>query len=62
MKKLRLDLDTLAVDSFDATSEAGRAGVEAHENTCSKQPTCGAMSRGPETYVLEAATRYACCV
>ena len=63
MVKLRLDLETLAVESFDAGADEGAPGtIQAHESTCSKQPTCGVASRGPETYDLEIFTRYACCV
>jgi hypothetical protein len=65
MKKLRLDLDGLRVDSFEARADTGDEGtVHAHDDgaTCSKQPTCGIASRGEETYGIEAITRYACCV
>jgi hypothetical protein len=62
MKKLRLDLDGLTVESFrPGDDDAGEGTVAAHDATCSKQPTCGAMSRGEETFKLEANTRYACC-
>ncbi|HEX2205682.1 MAG TPA: hypothetical protein VHG91_20385 [Longimicrobium sp.] len=64
MEKLRLDMDRLEVESFDAGSDRdGRGTVDAHEElTCSKNPTCGAASRGEATYQEEAWTRYACCV
>ena len=63
MEKLRLDLDSLAVETFAATvADSAEGVVEAHEATCSKQPTCGIASRGPETYELENRTLYACCV
>jgi hypothetical protein len=64
MEKLRLELDALKVDSFDASAKPGDAGtVRAYDddNTCSKAPTCGAASRGEETYEMYANTRYACC-
>ena len=64
MEKLRLEIDGLRVESFEADAgREGRGTVEAHEElTCSKQPTCGAASRGEATYQEEAWTRYACCV
>jgi len=47
MKKLTLDLDTLAVDSFDTDAVAGGEGtVLAHQNTinhghsCQRTPCC----------------------
>jgi len=62
MKKLHLDLDGLNVESFEAGKATGTGTVEGHDNTCSKQPTCGAMSRGEEGYAEVARTLYACCV
>jgi hypothetical protein len=62
MKKLRMDLDGLKVDSFEAGKATGAGTVEGHDNTCSKQPTCGIASRGEEGYEECSATRYACCV
>jgi hypothetical protein len=63
MEKLRLDLDELKVDSFDAGAEAPvRGTAQAHEGTCSLQPTCGAASRGETPIVAFPPTRYACCV
>lgn len=64
MKKLRLDLDELAVESFHAGADTPARGT-AHGHggsTCSLQPTCGAASRGEEAYEQYARTRYACCV
>lgn len=64
MKKLRLDLDVLAVESFHAgEGTAARGTAHGHAgSTCSLQPTCGAASRGQEGYDLYDRTRYACCV
>jgi len=60
MKKLRLDLDELKVESLDTSADGT---VQAYDDaTCSKQPTCGIASRGEETYEMEAWTRYACCI
>ena len=64
MKKLRLEIDGLKVESF-AADAGGRArgtvpGFE--DSTCSAQPTCGIASRGEETFQLEVFTRYACCI
>lgn len=64
MEKLRLDLEELKVDSFEPSAEAGGEGtIHAHaDGSCSMQRTCGAASRGDETFDLLALTRYACCV
>jgi hypothetical protein len=63
MQKLRLDLDGLTVESFDAGAEAPvRGTAHANEGTCSLQPTCGAASRGETPVVAYPPTRYACCV
>jgi len=43
MKKLRMDLDGLKVDSFEAGKATGAGTVDGHDNTCSKNPTCGMM-------------------
>ena len=64
MQKLRLDLDGLTVESFEAGADAsGRGTAHAHQiGTCSVDPTCGVASRGPEGYEKYPPTRYACCV
>jgi hypothetical protein len=63
MEKLRLELDGLKVESFEAgTDTAGKGTVRGNDGSCSMQPTCGIASRGEETFELEAATRYVCCV
>jgi len=62
MKKLVLDLDGLAVESFEAGEATDAGTVIAHGGSCSMQRTCGAASRGEETFVEEIFTRYACCV
>lgn len=64
MEKLRLELDALKVESFEAGADAaGRGTAHAHQDTtCSKQPTCGIASRGQEAYDAIPRTLYACCV
>jgi hypothetical protein len=64
MQKLRLDLDGLQVESFEAATRArGKGTVDGFAITdCSKQVTCGVASRGQEAYDIEPRTRYACCV
>ena len=65
MEKLRLNLDRLKVESFEPSADArGKGTVRGYDDdgTCSKQPTCGAASRGEETYEQFARTLYACCV
>jgi hypothetical protein len=64
MNKLRLELDGLKVESFDATAGTRAKGtvVGFDGSTCSQGYTCGVASRGEETYEQEINTRYACCV
>jgi hypothetical protein len=64
MEKLRLDVDALRVESFDAGEErAVRGTAHAHQvSECSCVNTCGAASRGQETYEKYPRTWYACCV
>ena len=64
MKKMRLELDGLEVESFEAGTDGSDAGtVLAREEVgCSIQPTCGNPSRGEEGYAEFVLTRYACCV
>ena len=62
MSTLRLELDGLKVDSFEAGTAAGQSTVRALGESCSMQPTCGIASRGDEMYEQVAFTRYACCV
>jgi hypothetical protein len=63
MEKLRLELEGLKVESFDAGTGAAMKGtVRAHDGSCSMQPTCGMASRGEATFEQEIFTRYACCV
>jgi hypothetical protein len=64
MKKLRMDLDGLKVESFEASTDSGGEGtIHAYGGgTCSQQKTCGIASRGEETFELEPWTRYACCI
>lgn len=65
MRKLRLNLDGLTVESFEASSRVhGRGTVDgfAPPTDCSKQYTCGIASRGEEAYDLLPRTQYACCI
>lgn len=63
MEKLRLDVDGLKVESFDAgADDAVRGTAHGYQDTCSCQPTCGVASRGQETYEKYPRTLYACCV
>ena len=64
MKKLRLNLDRLAVESFATGVDGGTKGtVRGFQNTeCSCHYTCGVASRGQEGYAEVPLTRYACCV
>ena len=63
MKKLRLDVEGLKVESFAADERARAKGtVLGFGGSCSNQPTCGIASRGEETFQLEAFTLYACCI
>lgn len=63
MDKLRLEIDGLKVESFEAGDEGTPRGtVRANDGSCSMQPTCGIASRGEATFEQEAATRYVCCV
>jgi hypothetical protein len=62
MKKLTLDPDRLTVESFEAVPAGSDGTVRGYGAGCSIQPTCGNPSRGDETFVEEALTRYACCV
>ncbi|HSU14765.1 hypothetical protein [Longimicrobium sp.] len=64
MDKLRLELDGLKVESFEASAGARAKGtVRGYDDSvCSQGYTCGAASRGEETYEQEINTRYACCV
>lgn len=49
MKKLRLELDDLRVESFAPDAGAGWEGTaHAHEEQCSGEPTCGIDSRAPK--------------
>lgn len=62
MDKLRLALDGLKVESFEAGGEQAVRGTVQGNGSCSMQPTCGVASRGQTPYEEEAATRYVCCV
>jgi hypothetical protein len=64
MQKLRLNLDGLAVESFEAGGMVqGKGTVEGFAPTdCSKQPTCGIASRGQDEFDVVPPTRYACCI
>ena len=64
MKKLRLKLDRLTVESFaTGANDGGKGTVQANQATeCSCAFTCGVASRGQEGYEEVANTRYACCV
>jgi hypothetical protein len=63
MQKLRLDLDKLTVESFEAGKDDSLKGTaHGYQDTCSCQPTCGVASRGQEGYDQYPRTRYACCV
>lgn len=64
MKKLRLNLDRLAVESFaTGADDGGKGTVRGLQDTeCSCQPTCGIASRGEEAYERFPRTWYACCV
>jgi hypothetical protein len=65
MKKLKLQLDDLAVDSFTTSQAAGPRGtVEAHNtfrgNTCQAVNTCGPQTCLPAWCVIETADPIAC--
>lgn len=64
MEKLRLNVDGLKVESFEASAEVGAQGTVAGfaASECSCQYTCGVASRGQEGYDAYPLTRYACCV
>ncbi len=64
MEKLRLELEALQVESFDAGDGArSRGTIRAHDDSdCSQAYTCGMASRGEQTYEALPLTRYACCV
>jgi hypothetical protein len=64
MRKLRLKLDGLKVESFEpGTKTEERGTVRGNAATeCSCAFTCGVASRGQEGYVEVPNTRYACCV
>jgi hypothetical protein len=64
MRKLRLKLDGLKVESFEPGTETEERGtVRGNAATeCSCAFTCGVASRGQEGYVEVPNTRYACCV
>lgn len=63
MRKMRLDLDGLTVESFEPSDDPSGIGtVAAFEGSCSMQKTCGVASRGEETFDVFPATRYVCCV
>ncbi len=63
MEKMRLELDTVKVESFEPGAGGSAKGtVRANDGSCSMQPTCGIASRGEETFQLEEASRYVCCV
>jgi hypothetical protein len=64
MDKLRLNLDGLKVESFEAGAEVpGQGTVKGFAATeCSCAYTCGVASRGQEGYDANPPTRYACCV
>jgi hypothetical protein len=54
MRKLKLDLDALDVDSFDTGDEHGRSGtVRGHDTVetewCTGYPDCGVSQRGCQT-------------
>ncbi len=50
MKKLTLDLDALAVDSFDTDVEQVEGTVLAHEEMLATQSNCLRTPCCPETY------------
>jgi hypothetical protein len=64
MEKLRLELDELKVESFEARPVGASTGTVAafEDEGCSMQPTCGIASRGEETFQMYEASRYVCCV
>ncbi|HET7230982.1 MAG TPA: hypothetical protein VFJ16_13310 [Longimicrobium sp.] len=63
MEKLRLELENVKVESFEPGAGVPAKGtVRGNDGSCSMQPTCGIASRGEETFELEEATRYVCCV
>jgi hypothetical protein len=63
MEKLRLDLDALTVESFEATEIAGERGtVNGAQSGCSCAVTCGIASEGPAAFEQIKKTLYACCV
>lgn len=62
MQKLRLDLDGLTVESFEAGADRSVRGTAHAHQDCSFNPTCGVASRGQEGYEKLPPTLYACCV
>jgi hypothetical protein len=63
MQKMRMELDELQVETFEAGEALARKGTVAGlEVGCSQARTCGIASRGEETFEKYAATLYVCCV
>lgn len=62
MQKLRLEMDGLKVESFEAGENRAGKGTVWGNGTCSEQPTCGIASRGEATFEEAPPTRYVCCV
>lgn len=63
MDKLRLDIEELKVESFDAGRDGSLRGtVRANDGSCSMQPTCGIASRAETAFEHDGITRNACCV
>ena len=64
MEKLRLDLDALTVESFEAseTSDAKGTVLGQQVSGCSCGVTCGMASRGQKGYEEFGRTQYGCCV
>jgi len=61
MKKLKLDLDTLAVDSFDTDAVAGGEGtVLAHQRTIDHGHSCQRTPCCPDTYQVSCALTCTC--
>lgn len=65
MKKLKLEMENLAVESFVTVSTAGPRGtVEAHNtfrgNTCGAENTCGPQTCPPAYCVIETGDPLAC--
>jgi hypothetical protein len=62
MQKVRMELDELKVETFEAGEALARKGtVAGFAVGCSQARTCGIASRGEETFEMYPLTGYVCC-